>query len=161
MAAIITWVMMYGTRCACEKNQTLMGLENTDPVLFFGFVCPMVSTMVQLMDTVEGGNLTMSRVLRCNLGATIINMRDAVRRDGVWSNEYLSEQADNRKLSEDVAATISRGVHWTVARILAMLCNKMNKDVPVFPNFSKWGYLTEKQEKQLRSNFNKFLHYDY
>jgi len=145
LAAMIIWVALKGTEELPERDQTLLDLENSDRPLFLGFVCPMLQTMIMLMDNERTECLRPNKVLNYRLGFGMTNLSRLITAHGVWSNEYLIARSRSISLSSAEARRVSQGCHWMVARVFAKIYGNVS-----LPNAVTKISLTTEQIDQLR-----------
>jgi hypothetical protein len=159
MAAIIPWVMLKGSLGRCKRDDTLMGLIWTDSAKFYAFVCPMVLTFVKLMDSEDPPNLHMNDILHIKIGNAVDTMAKTCRNKGVWSDSFLRRMAADRLASRDDCAVASGGCHWTIARVLAMMCSREMESSHVLPKRAMKIFLEEEERNVLEENFDDDLVY--
>jgi hypothetical protein len=124
IAFVIHTVALFGFNQRLDRTGTLADLRTSDPGLFYNVVVPLTIAMVKMAD-VEPDGLTMVtvfRVLDTNVGNFVRAIYPAIRNRGMWSVEYLEEMIGLLPpLSVNALHNLVSGVHYTVARVLAML----------------------------------------
>jgi hypothetical protein len=149
MAAFLIYTCAKGWHFKYQDSLTLQSFQDSDPPFYYCYICPLVQTMVVLMDNNKGkANLDFDTIMKVRFMNFQKRLALTVGKNGVWSAEQL-ECIQQEEIVEE--QSIGLGVHYFVVYIIAML--SPTRFTFITNGEDKW-YLTEEQKTTLRDQQN-------